>query len=409
MHALYGLAWVDVGWHRADRTEALREARWALAKLDGPQGTEPFSAELTPRYGVFHAGWTNWLRGGIVRLAAGPGTARDASDRDAPARDAPARDPAARNPAARNPAGDGGTAGPGTADPADLGDPAEVERFERDSRALAAAFDAAASPFLPAYPGQSWPVDSTVAIASLRLHDAVLAPAFGGTVARWLAAARERLDPATGLLPHESDPVSGAPRQGARASSQSVIQRFLVEVDPGFAREQYARFRALFVVRPLGLGPALREYPQGTDGPGDVDSGPLPLGVSLSATVVTIGAARVQGDASLASALAEFGEVAGVPVTTPWTKRYALGLLPVGDAFLVWAHTAEPWVAPRPAPPPAVIGPLWRAPLTAGLLLLGVAARLLLGRRRREPERREQLGDRADVGGVVDAVVPERL
>ena len=51
-----------------------------------------------------------------------------------------------------------------------------------------------------------------------------------------------------------------------------------------------------FVVSPLGLGPAVREYPRGLDGPGDVDSGPLPLGVSFSATVVTLGAAQVQGD-----------------------------------------------------------------------------------------------------------------
>ncbi|MEV8512104.1 hypothetical protein [Dactylosporangium sp. NPDC051484] len=326
LHALYGLAWVDVGRHRTDRAEALREARWALSKLDAPQGTAPFSAGLTPRYGVFYAGWTNWLRGGILSL----------------------RDAAAR-------------------------DPAEVERFERDSRDLAAAFDASATPFLQAYPEQSWPVDSTVAIASLRLHDALLPARYGDTVRRWLDGARERLDPATGLLPHVTDPRTGTPLEGARATSQSVIQRFLADVDPVFARQQYLRFRELFVVRPLGIGPAVREYPLGTDGPGDVDSGPLPLGVSLSATVVTIGAARVEGDDALAAALSSYGELAGVPLDTPHTKRYALGLLPIGDAFLVWARTAEPWVAAPPGRPPAVVGPLWKAPLTLVLVLLATA------------------------------------
>src|SRR5262249_14315391 len=155
--------------------------------------------------------------------------------------------------------------------------------------------------------------------------------------------------------------------------SQSVIQRFLADVDPAFAREQYLRFRELFVVRPLGIGPAVREYPRGTDGPADVDSGPLPLGVSLSATVVTIGAARVEGDDALAGALSSYGELAGVPIDPPPTKRYALGLLPIGDAFLVWARTAEPWVAGPADPPAAVIGPLWRIPLTVVLLLVGAA------------------------------------
>jgi hypothetical protein len=346
LHALYGLARVDAGRQGADRAAALREARWALSKLDGPQGTAPFSAELSPRYGVFHAGWTNWLRGGILGL-----------------QDGPARDPA------------------------------EVERFERDSSDLAAAFESSlagsGTPFLAAYPGQSWPVDSTVAIASLRLHDAVRPPRYAGTVERWLAAARGRLDPATGLLPHVTDVRTGAPLQGARGTSQSIIQRFLADIDPAFGRAQYLRFRELFVVRPLGLGPAVREYPQGTDGPGDVDSGPLPLGVSLSATVVTIGAARVQGDDSLAAALSSYGELAGGPVDTLRTKRYALGLLPVGDAFLVWSRTAARWAPAPPDHPPASIGPLWKVPMSLALVLLSAAPALPWTlralRRRRHP------------------------
>ena len=139
------------------------------------------------------------------------------------------------------------------------------------------------------------PVDSTVAIAALRLHDSLLPARFDGTVARWLDGVRQRLDPATGLLPHRVDPVTGAPAEVARGTSQSVIHRFLPEIDPAFAREQYLRFRDSFVVSPLRLGPAVREYPLGTDGAGDVDSGPLLLGVSLSATVVTLGAAGVFG------------------------------------------------------------------------------------------------------------------
>ncbi|GAA4251902.1 hypothetical protein GCM10022255_046340 [Dactylosporangium darangshiense] len=363
LHALYGIAWVDVGRHATDRAKALREARWALSQLDGPQGTAPFSAELAPRYGVFYAGWTNWLRGGILSL----------------------QDPGAR-------------------------DAGEAERFEAASRELAAAFDASQTPFLTAYPGQSWPVDSTVAITSLRLHDRLMPQRYAGTVARWLDAARARLDPATGLLPHVTDPSTGRPLQGARASSQSVIARFLPDVDPAFAREQYLRFRELFVARPLGIGPAVREYPKGTDGPADVDSGPLPLGVSLSATVVTIGAARVEGDDALASALSSYGELAGVPLPTWHTKRYALGLMPVGDAFLVWARTAQPWVSPPPAAPPAVIGPLWRAPLTVLLLLVAIAPWLPRIRRRYlDAQRGKQRGDGPGIGGVVDAVVPERL
>ncbi|MEV7870559.1 hypothetical protein AB0P17_31685 [Streptomyces sp. NPDC088124] len=162
-------------------------------------------------------------------------------------------------------------------------------------------------------------------------------------------------------------------RRDGGARSQSLIQRFLVDIDPDFAAEQYPRFRDRYVVSPLGLGPTVREYPRGLDGPADVDSGPLPLGVSLSATVVAIGAAQVHGDAPLAGALANYSELAGLPVRTPWTKRYAFGLVPVGDAFLAWSKTARPWVAPPPSPPPANVSPYWRVPLLCLLILLGAA------------------------------------
>ncbi|MEU4832821.1 hypothetical protein [Streptosporangium sp. NPDC023615] len=342
LHALYGLAWVELGAREpaGGRSAALREARWALERLESPSGRAPFSPDLVPPYGVFHRGWTNWLRGGVLSLQ-----------------------------------------------PAGRRDPAESRRFADDSAALAEAFDASASPYLAAYPGQAWPVDSTVAMASLRLHDTLLPPRFAGTAERWLAGVRGRLDPRTGLIPHRVDPGTGEPAEVARGTSQSIVHRFLPDIDPAFAAEQYLRFRDRYVTFPLGLGPAVREYPEGMDGPADVDSGPLPLGVSLSATAVTLGAAQVHGDAPLAGALAGYGELAGLPVDTPWTKRYAFGLLPVGDAFLAWSKTARPWVARPPDPPPASVSRWWRVPLLSILVAAGVApwlpAPVRLHRRRR--------------------------
>ncbi|HEY0637328.1 MAG TPA: hypothetical protein VGD67_06755, partial [Pseudonocardiaceae bacterium] len=319
--ALYGLTWTELGRHEPEhRDEALREGREALRRLDSAAGTAVFDERLRPRYGVFHAGWSNWLRGTLVAL--------------------------------------------------DPGDEELRREFGDRSAELAAAFDEAGTPFLAAYPGQAWPVDSVVAVASLRLHDHVLGPRFAVTAERWVAAARQRRDPATGLLGHRADPRTGAPVEGARGSSQSVVHRFLVEVDPAFAREQYERFRERFVVRPLGLAPAVREYPVGTEGAGDVDSGPLVLGASLSATVVTLGAARVQGDEPLATALARFAELTGLPLHTWSTKRYGLGILPVGDAFLAWSRTARPWVAEGVPAPAATVTPFWRVPLLAVLALL---------------------------------------
>ena len=286
LNALYGLTWVQVGLADPDRSvDAAAEVRWTLDRLRSADGTAPFDASLRPQYGVFYAGWTNWLRGGLIALK--------------------------------------------------QSDAAEIDAFTSESVEIATAFRTAKTPYLQSYRGQAWPVDSVVAIASLRLYDELVAPRFGRIATNWVAAVRTKLDPATGLLPHQVAPAT----IGARGSSQALVQRFLVDIDPAFARAQYEIFRDKFVT---GVG--VREYPKGVGGKGDADSGPLILGMSLSASAVTIGAARVQHD-PLADQLAREGDLLGLPFTGLKTKRYLFGAVPIGDAFLAWSASARPLVA----------------------------------------------------------------
>ncbi len=134
---------------------------------------------------------------------------------------------------------------------------------------------------------------------------------------------------------HRADPTQSR-RRHRRAQFRcpriitSIINRFLPEIEHEFAKAKYVRFWELFLSAPLGLGPAVREYPHGADGPADVDSGPLPQGISLSATVVTLGAAKVNGDESPADGPANFGELAGLPLDAPSTRCYAFGVEPNG-------------------------------------------------------------------------------
>ncbi|MUM20048.1 hypothetical protein BI330_03390, partial [Mycobacterium sp. CBMA 623] len=322
-NVLYGLAWVQTAHTDPElRDQALHEARWALARAESAEGKAAFDSTLRPTYGVFWAGWTTWLRGSILTL--------------------------------------------------DGTDSAERQLFTTRSEEIARAFTASDSPFLSAYPGRSWPVDSTVAMAALRLHDHLLGDRFGAVIDRWLGAVPGYLDPTTSLLPHEVSPFDGSLIEGSRATSQTMIQRFLPEIDRSFTHSQYVAYRRQFVAYPGGFGPAIREYRQGVDGHGDVDSGPLIAGISLSATVVAMGAARVNGDAELAAAIGAEGELVGVPVTLPGTKRYAFGVVPIGDAFVVWSSTARLLTADVSAAP----HPLhwwWRAPW---LLVLGGVATL---------------------------------
>jgi len=316
-YALYGLAWVDTGIRQDElRVQALIEARWALEHLDSEAGRAVFSPSLNPHYGVFYVGWSNWLRGGILKLQ-----------------------------------------------PADARDEAEIERFRLEADNLAAAYADSETPFLSAYPGQAWPVDNVVVVASLALYGNMFnSERYSDTVSQWLEDAQMYLDPATGLLPHQVDAQTGEMIDGARGSSQSIINRFLPIIDPVWAQSQYMLFREQFATTILGI-PGIREYPLGVDGVGDVDSGPLIAGISLSATVVTAGAARLHDDDALADPIFNAGEAMGMPISLGGAKRYAFGILPIGDAFVAWAKSAIPAIFAPSKELPAIVSPGWRIPI----------------------------------------------
>lgn len=320
--ALYGLAWVDVGRGAADagmRARALVQARRALALAEEPRSLAPFGpAGGLPR-GMFYEGWTGHLRAGILHLAGGA-----------------AADTAFR---------------------------AACERLDAAFRDH--------GPFVDSYPGSAWPADDAVGAAVLRSCGTLLDPRYTRTAESWLRAALSRADPATGLLPHDD----ASPRP--RGESAALMIRFAYEIDPAVAAAQYGSFERAFATRFAGLLPAVREYRHGTRGQGDVDSGPLVMGVSAPASVVGIAAARMVGRPAAAADLRASPEVLGMPLQ--WGKRrsYAFGQLPVGEAFLAWASVVRPWNQP-PSPVSSATSPFagWRwvwALLWSPLALLGLA------------------------------------
>jgi hypothetical protein len=213
--------------------QAIQEAHWALEQIESPKGKAPFPYEQKPAYGIFYAGWSNWLRGGTLMLQTPEKRPRDS-----------------------------------------------VERFQKECGKIAEAFEQSELPFLRAYPSQTWPVDSVVAIAALRLHDKLYPARFTSTIEHWKSVARQYADANTGLLPHRVNYRTGKILEDPRGSSQSLIARFLIEIDPDWGQTQYASFRQQFIRPVFGIY-GTHEYPPGVFSLGDVDSGPLIGGVSL--------------------------------------------------------------------------------------------------------------------------------
>lgn len=208
------------------------------------------------------------------------------------------------------------------------------------ARAVDLALGQAPTPFLESYPGQTWPVDNVVLVAALAQASRLVGDDAGlETVARWRDEATERVDPVIGLLPHQVA-ADGSAIDGPRGTSQALIQVFWPDIDPDGADASWERFDEAFLTTVAGLR-GVREYPKGSSGPGDVDSGPLILGVSLSASTVALAAAHRHGQDDLADRLSRQADLVGVPITWRGERRYAAGTLPVGDAFLAWARSME--------------------------------------------------------------------
>ena len=303
VNVLYGLTWTQIALRedcaQACEDRSLDEARWALAQLESREGTRPFEASLCPDHGVFHAGWTNYLRASIVEAA-------------------------------------------GSESP-----PKERAALRDGSAAIAACFAQSETPFLESYRGMVWPADSVVAMASLGLHDALLEPRYVELRQIWVEAVRARLDGATGLVAHSSRAGDGATLQPPRGSSTALMVGFWPQIDEAFARQQLAAFEDQFEMTRFGL-PAIREYPSSHSGHADVDSGPVVFGVGFSADIVAVRALRAHGRVEAARQLSAPIHAFGFQ-TGGREAHYLGGALPVADAFIAWSRAQAVLVSAQDA------------------------------------------------------------
>jgi len=338
MHVLHGLAWSELALGSTDtalRREAVEQSNHALAAVESTDGLRVFEPDIDPPLGVAYLGWTCFLRERILQLQGS------------------------------------------------RPDTALLRRTVRDLDRMARLYDTAGSPFQQSYRGLVWPGDNVVPVAAMGLHDRIHGDGrYGSTVRRWVAKARQRLEARSGMPPFMLLHPSGAVVHPVRGSGQTLLLRFLPYVDPDFAREQYARFRATFLERRVGLV-LVREFPVGARGEADYDSGPVVWDIGASATILSLGTVRQYGDTAVSRALEGSIDFYGLPYESDGQRIHALGLMPVADAFLSWAKVAVPDPA-LAVPQPRLFGSLWFLPIhlaSLGLALLAWLPWLVLRRR----------------------------
>ncbi|MCB9781045.1 MAG: hypothetical protein H6742_20920 [Alphaproteobacteria bacterium] len=187
-------------------------------------------------------------------------------------------------------------------------------------------------PILETYPDQAFPVDHAMSIAAVALHAQAT-----GTPVPWLDAHldgyRRRFVDQDGLLVQMTY-GDGRPRSVGRGSGTALAVWALRHADPALSRDLATSVRDGLAMQAHGFH-AVREYhprrcAAGHRCEGDVDSGPLIEGASISATGFSLAAARVIGDEQW------FGELWGTTrVFGGWTGSSFKTGGPLGNAIML--------------------------------------------------------------------------
>jgi hypothetical protein len=137
--------------------------------------------------------------------------------------------------------------------------------------------------------------------------------------------------------------LDGRPHDAPRGAGTGLAAYFA-----GFADRSIAALLADGLLRHestfLGFG-AVREYADGHDGSGDVDSGPVLLGVSVAATGFALAPARAFGRRDAFTRIYRTTDLFGLRTGGAGRVRFASGG-PIGNALLLAFLTSGPEVAP---------------------------------------------------------------
>lgn len=194
---------------------------------------------------------------------------------------------------------------------------------------------------LETYPGESYPVDNASVLASLLLHEKQTGIRHSIVTEPMLRRFRDDWrEKRSGLLFQAVDTETGSPLDLPRASGTSLAAYFISFGDHPTASQLFDSLRRECARSVAGFG-YVREYPEGFSGNGDIDSGPVFFGASISGSGFSLASARIYNNHSLFLALYRTTYLIGAPVYEKHHLQFAMGG-PLGNAILLAMLTATP-------------------------------------------------------------------
>lgn len=227
-----------------------------------------------------------------------------------------------------------------------LVDPAFPADLAVQHDALIASYErrllASPTGLLDTYPGEAYPTDVAAVAAAIAVHGRATGVDHTAVLAHWAQRVRAvQIDPDTGLVWQRMG-TDGTPHDPPRASGTGLAAYFTGFADRALAGELAA---ALFgQERNLFGFSAIHEYGEGHGGAGDMDSGPLILGISVSATGFALAPARAFGHRDVFTRLFRTADLFGLPLRSGNRVRFATGGV-IGNALLLAFLTSGPELA----------------------------------------------------------------
>jgi hypothetical protein len=212
--------------------------------------------------------------------------------------------------------------------------------------ALASRLAAAPHGLFETYPGEAYPPDMAMVAGSIALHDCATGHAERPFFSVWRRSFGGYIDRASGLLFQAAEAQTGRPLDAPRGSGAALSAYAVSFLDQQLSERLYRGVRR-HDVQILGFG-MMHEYAPGQAGRGDIDSGPVLLGVGVSATGFALAGARLHGDRAWFEALYRTVHFVGVPLGGHFMSGGPLGnaiLLTMTSASFEWRKHCRP-VAP---------------------------------------------------------------
>ncbi len=210
---------------------------------------------------------------------------------------------------------------------------------DRLSKAFAERLAASPTGLIETYPGETWPPDVAAVAGSVGLNAQVTGVDRSALLSKWAARYAKCAIDKSGYLVQRVRSGSCRPIDAPRGSGTAVAAYFIGFANRALSQRLEGALAGVGRRALLGFG-GLREYAPGHSGRGDVNAGPILLGVSVGATGFGIGAARMNGDRDLFRQLYRTADLFGAPESGRTGKSFVTGGA-LGNALLLAMLTAR--------------------------------------------------------------------